>query len=357
MRLRERNQRNGSCIVLYELIPPPRDATPREIEAVVECVAEFIASLPVPIDALNIPEVRPESSRETQRPQAFVPKMEPREFVRWVRKALPAHVDVVINRCVVYAPREAQLRWLLRTYHEFQIENLVLVGGESSQIRYPGPSVLETAGWITGYLNRGRWPFDSSRPFARPTDFFLGGITIPTRRKPDPERDEPARLIQKARQGIQFFTSQVLYEPVSMQRLLRDYADRCRAEGIPPRRVFLSFAPVSSPSDVQFLKWLGVEIPPPIERELLRGWLGVAWRSIRVAERVLQEILDFVTAENIDVPLGLNVEHITSRNFEISAEMIARLVAVFERHFRRESLPDTAAEWALQLAGLSMPDG
>lgn len=357
MRLRERNQRNGSCIVLYELIPPPRDATPREIEAVVECVAEFIASLPVPIDALNIPEVRPESSRETQRPQAFVPKMEPREFVRWVRKALPAHVDVVVNRCVVYAPREAQLRWLLRTYHEFQIENLVLVGGESSQIRYPGPSVLETAEWITEYLNRGQWPFDSSRPFARPTDFFLGGITIPTRRKPDPERDEPARLIQKAQRGIQFFTSQVLYEPVSMQRLLRDYAARCRAEGIPPRRVFLSFAPVSSPSDVQFLKWLGVEIPPPIERELLRGWLGVAWRSIRVAERVLQEILDFVTAENIDVPLGLNVEHITSRNFEISAEMIARLVAVFQRHLRRESLPDTAAEWALQLAGLSMPDG
>ncbi|MCS7311690.1 MAG: hypothetical protein NZ742_02065 [Acidobacteria bacterium] len=357
MRLRERNQRNGPCIVFYELIPPPRDATPREIEAVVECVAEFIASLPVPIDALNIPEVRPESSREPQRPQAFVPKMEPREFVRWVRKVLPPHVDVVINRCIVYAPREAQLRWLVRTYHEFQIENLILVGGESSQIRYPGPSVLETAEWITEHLNRGRWPFDSSKPPIRPTDFFLGGITIPTRRKPDPERDEPARLIQKARRGLQFFTSQVLYEPVSMQKLLQDYMARCQAEGIPPRRVFLSFAPVSSSGDVQFLKWLGVEIPPHVEQELLQGWLGVAWRSIRVAERVLQEILDFVTAERISVPLGLNVEHITSRNFEISAEMIARLVAVFQRHLRQEALADTAAEWALQLAGLPVPDG
>jgi len=355
MRLRERNQYNGPCI-LYELIPPPKDATPREVEAVVECVAEFIASLPVSIDALNIPEVRPESTRETQRPQAFIPKMEPREFVRWVRPALPASVDVIVNRCVVYAPREAQLRWLIRTYHEFRVENLVLVGGESSQIRYPGPSVLETATWITEYLNRGRWPYDSSRPAIPPTDFFLGGITIPTRRKPDPERDEPARLIQKSRRGIQFFTSQVLYEPFSMQRLLRDYAARCQAEGVPPCRIFLSFAPVSSPSDVQFLKWLGVEIPPDVEQELLKGWLGVAWRSIRVAERVLQDILDFVSAEHIAVPLGLNVEHITSRNFEVSAEMIARLVAVFQRHFRREAPPDTAAEWALQLTGLPVPD-
>jgi 5,10-methylenetetrahydrofolate reductase len=245
---------------------------------------------------------------------------------------------------------------LIRTYHEFRVENLVLVGGESSQIRYPGPSVLETATWITEYLNRGRWPYDSSRPAIPPTDFFLGGITIPTRRKPDPERDEPARLIQKSRRGIQFFTSQVLYEPFSMQRLLRDYAALCQAEGVPPCRVFLSFAPVSSPSDVQFLKWLGVEIPPDVEQELLKGWLGVAWRSIRVAERVLQDILDFVSAEHIAVPLGLNVEHITSRNFEVSAEMIARLVAVFQRHFRREAPPDTAAEWALQLTGLSVPD-
>ena len=35
-----------------------------------------------------------------------------------------------------------------------------------------------------------------------------------------------------------------------------------------PRRILLSFAPVSSKKNIDFLKWLGVEIPLQTEKHL-----------------------------------------------------------------------------------------
>ncbi len=352
--LRVRILRRNGMVVFYELLPPPEQAAPEEVHAVVESVLELLRTVAVPIDAINIPEVRPES-RTGERPQAFVPKMAPRKFAATLQAHLPASVEVIINRCVVYAPRPAQVRWLVHTYQKYGIHNLIVVGGESSQIRYPGPSVLETARWLSQDLRRGRHPLNGAR-LAAPIDYCIGGITIPTRRKPDPQRDEPNRLLQKARMGIEFFTSQVLYESRSIQELLRDYDRLCQQQGVPPRRIFLSFAPVSSAGDIRFLKWLGVVIPPEVERELLRGWLGIAWRSIRVAERILMDIMEFVERERIRVPLGLNVEHITSRNFEISAEMIDRLHEIIAGSGSRVRRSEVEAEHALQLAWLEMDD-
>ena len=75
-------------------------------------------------------------------------------------------------------------------YHDYGIRNLILVGGESHGIQYPGPSVSEAASLAA---QEGR-------------EFLLGGITIPSRSR------EMERIRQKYQHGLRFFTTQVLLD-------------------------------------------------------------------------------------------------------------------------------------------------
>ena len=52
-------------------------------------------------------------------------------------------------------------------------------------------------------------------------------------------------------------------------------------------------------------------------------------RSLDVAVEVLNEILDFITVNNLKVPVGLNVEHIMSYNFQSSVEMLQELARIY----------------------------
>ncbi len=338
-------------ITLFEVIPPPGDISHEDALASAQAIAELIQQLSDRVDALNIPEVRPES-RSAPRPRNYIEKMPPRRFATYLKKVLPPDIDIIINRCVVYAPKPAQIRWFQTTNTRYEIEYVVLVGGESSSIRYPGPSVVETARWIRDYLNEGKHPF-SGKP-TRKTHLIPGGITIPTRRHPSSGPDEPERLYIKSMNGIQFFTSQILYESQAMKNLLADYSKLCEEKNVEPARIFLSFAPVSSKRDLDFLKWLGVEIPPSVEKEILGGWHGKGLRSIHVAKRVLEEILELYDSLPLKVPLGLNVEHVTMRNFELSGEMIEELTRVINRTFSfgESARSDQIAEQAIQLSSL-----
>lgn len=311
--LREKIRKPDRGVILYELIPPTQETEERNSHAYVECTTQLLASTSVAIDAINLPEIRDER-RDGQRTHLYEPKADPRVFAQQLEAGLQTPVELVVNRCTVYESWPMQKEWLCESHNTFGMRNLVLVGGESSKIQYPGPSVLEMAQAI-------RHTYEHT--------FFCGGITIPTRRSEDKGRDEPHRLVEKARHGVEFFVSQVLYEPTGIRSLLHDYYRVCEANGEEAKRIFLSFSPVSCQKDLQFLKWLGVEIPSGVEQTLFKVDLGIGWRSLQVAQRVLQEILDFVRDEHIEVPLGLNIEHITRRNFELSKEFIDQLGAIY----------------------------
>lgn len=316
--LREKVRDPTVPVVLYELLPPARETAPAARAAYVECVADLLARVPG-IDAINVPEIRNES--RSGRPEPFRPKADPRRFVHELRDTLAVPLEAVVNHGTVYEDWATQQRWLEETQAVYGIENLVLVGGESSRIRYPGPSVLEMARSI-------RHVYDDA--------LFCGGITIPTRRHRvgNARKDEPLRLLDKAACGLEFFTSQVLYEAESARQLLLDYDRLCRERDVSPRRIFLSFAPASSRKEIAFLRWLGVEIPPAVEEELLQTAIGIGWRSLRLARRLLQDLLVFVREEGLRVPLGLNVEHITLRNFELSKEFLEQLGTLYREGWK-----------------------
>ena len=93
--------------------------------------------------------------------------------------------------------------------------------------------------------------------------------------------------------------------------------------------------------DLQFLRWLGADIPKDLDRYLLLDEAGsqdlagsdlerrdaaraaCLERSIGMAQRILMEVFDNLPPD--PPPLGLNVEHINRRNFAAAARMLERL--------------------------------
>jgi hypothetical protein len=206
---------------------------------------------------------------------------------------------VVLNRVVVHDPKPEI--WFRETCLERGLRHIVLVGGESAEIRYPGPSVMEAAALV----QREGLPI------------MLGGITIPSR------KNEADRIRSKTRAGVAFFTSQILFDSNDVVWLMQ------RLNGL-PARVFLSFAPVSHRRDLQFLRWLGADIPQDLDRFLLGSEEGTTApattcleRSLDLAQRILMDVFDNLPPD--PPPLGLNIEHINRRNFSPAIEMLDRL--------------------------------
>ena len=111
--------------------------------------------------------------------------------------------------------------------------------------------------------------------------------------------------------------------------MIENYQNRCNQRGTFPRRILLSFAPVSSQKNIDFLKWLGVEIPKDTEKYLNGRPGSMTERSLDVAIEVLNETLAFISEKNLKVPIGLNVEHMMSYNFQSSVEMLQELAKIY----------------------------
>ena len=288
-------------MVAYEILPP------REKDGTLNSYAANISSLlsQTHIDAINIPEVRDEVARG-ERPVKNQFRAEPREFGRLLQDIVG--VEAIVNRVVVHQKLNEELKWLEETNKKYEIENLITVGGESRSIDYPGPSVNEALAAIKKNEN---------------INLLCGGISIPSREK------ESLKLIEKSENGSEFFTTQVLYDSSKIIKMISHYQKRCDEKKTFPRRLLLSFAPVSSEKNIKFLKWLGVEIPVETEKLLIEDLSKMTEKSMEIAVNVLQETLNHLNENNIFVPIGLNVEHIMSYNFQASIEMLQELSRIY----------------------------
>ena len=311
------------AIISYELIPPPMNVSDSEKIAYAKCAAEVLLHSPVPIHVLNLPEIRDEKHlNHIKRPQEFLSKMDNREFALLLYEQLPHHIDYLINHCTVYESWEEQKHWLIETWQKYKLNNLILVGGDSSQIVYPGPSVTEFAQFIKKEKN----------PL-----FLLGGITIPSRIYTNPQRSEACRLIEKTKAQLDYFTSQIIYEAKPVKQLLQEYNHLCNKFGMKPKRIFLSLAPITHAKDVDFLTWLGVHLSEESRAYLLSSPIGIGWRSLNKCREIIQDILSFIENEDIKVPIGLNIEHISQHNFEMSCIFINDLGAMYLHYMTHQA--------------------
>lgn len=296
MSLDDKMLRAGEPLVLFEMVPPPA-GKPGAEEALIKEAAKVTRL----VDAINLPEIHDEA-RNDARKTNFIERIEPRRLGARIRRELG--IDAIINRCVVYDADPVP--WFRETRDRYELGHVVIVGGESSRVQYPGPGVTAAAAAVA----------------RAGVGAVLGGISIPSR------VHESDRVRRKAEAGLTFFTTQVLFDSNDIVWLLQ------RLNGL-DARVFLSFAPVSHPRDIEFLRWLGADIPADLDRYLLGNHSSGAEnqssvfleRSLDLSRRILMDVFDNLPP---DPPLiGLNVEHINKRNFGAAVTMLEKLGSLY----------------------------
>jgi hypothetical protein len=187
------------------------------------------------------------------------------------------------------------MAWLDETANVYGAGCISIVGRPTSGVRYP--LALTMAIRLAA---------------AHPAGFTVGGVAIAERHTE--MRSESARMLAKTIEGCSYFISQTVYHADATERLLRDYARDCRAAGVPPRRVVLTFAPAGRAKTITFLKWLGVHIPFETESAILTAADPIA-RSIEICRDNLRRILAR------QIPLGINVESVSINRDEIDASV------------------------------------
>src|SRR2546426_727285 len=126
----------ASTPVVLEIVPPGRRVSEKAVNSFVERVRDSVRSLKN-LDAVNIPEVL----EENHAGQPFYRDLDPRDFAALLGDL---GVEPIVNKVVAHLPSESVLRrWIQESIEQHGLRNFVLVGGNSSRVRYPGPSVVE----------------------------------------------------------------------------------------------------------------------------------------------------------------------------------------------------------------------
>ncbi len=125
-------------------------------------------------------------------------------------------------------------------------------------------------------------------------------------------------MLSKQDDGCAFFVSQVCYDTDHIRDLLSDYAYTCRDEGVAARPVILTLAPCGSTKTLEFMSWLGIDVPRWLRTEITRSQdpLTESYEQCVINARVL---IDF--CRRLGLPFGINVESLTNRKVEIEASV------------------------------------
>jgi 5,10-methylenetetrahydrofolate reductase len=285
--------------VFFEPVPPSLRTRPDREEAYFQEVANRLRAIDA-LDAINIPELIDENHDGRPYYRTADARAIGRKFAELVQR------PVVVNKVVAHLPSQAALiEWTQQTL-EGGIRNMVLVGGSSRYIPYPGPQVIEADRTCSSLL--------------RERGGQLGNIAIPQR------EGEAHRMLSKTRAGASFFTTQSLFDSESLRRTLREYDALCQKAGVPPAAVLLSFAPLADETDAEFVRWLGAEIPEAAERAILNGDESSAGtRALEHARRVWADTRSGADADGLSLSLGVNVEQLTQRHLDVALRMLSEL--------------------------------
>jgi Methylenetetrahydrofolate reductase len=278
--------------VLFALAPP-RLATDRD--AAQKIANTIVARLrPLGLDGLILYDIADEAARNAaKRPFPFIPTMDPAHYLADHLASWPT--PVVVYRAVgKYAPDD--LRTWLSAQDPARIM-AVFVGAASSSA--PGRTSLADA--------------QALRREANPA-LSVGGVAIPERHSR--RDDEHLRLLAKQDAGCRFFVTQVVYDINAAKNLVSDYHYACEAQGISQAPFVFTFSVCGSMKTLDFLRWLGVDVPRWIENDLKHA-ADPLESSYQQALATATELMAY--CRTLGVPFGINVESVSIRRVEIEA--------------------------------------
>jgi hypothetical protein len=288
-------------------LTPPRLATDRERAQ--EIADTTLARLrPLDLDGLILYDIDDETERNpAERPFPFMPTIDPANY-------LADHLGAWTTPVIVYRAVAKYARDDLRAWLSAQDPTRVM-------------TVLVGAAARTASARTSLADAQALWREANPA-LALGGVAIPERHSR--RDDEHLRLLAKQDAGCRFFVTQVVYDLNAAKNLVSDYHYECAARGVVPAPLVFTFSVCGSMKTLDFLRWLGVDVPRWIENELKHA-ADPLEASYQQALATARELMAY--CRTLGVPFGINVESVSIRRVEIEASV--RLAQELHSQLRR----------------------
>ncbi|XEC95555.1 methylenetetrahydrofolate reductase [Paenibacillus tarimensis] len=292
--LRDKIAGRKAGIITYGMTPPKAAHDPDKISEISQKQCERLQGLD--IDALILYDVQEESDRiDAERPFPYLETIDPTIYSRKYLSAL--NVPKVIYRCVGKYSGDELTDWIKADAEQDRFAVFVGASSSKQEIKLS----LAEAYQLSGKLN---------------DRLTLGGVVIPERHMK--KNDEHLRVVNKTANGCDFFISQATYNVEATKNFLSDYYYYCRENGLEMVPILINLAPCGSPKTLEFMKWLGISIPKWLENDLKYS-NDVLDQSIRLSQKIFEELLDFGLEKGI--PVGCSVESVSTRKVEIEASI------------------------------------
>lgn len=280
--------------LLFALTPPRVDSGRERVQEIAD--ATLARLRPLDLDGLILYDIDGEAARNpAERPFPFSPTLDPAHYLA---SNLTAWQGPVIVYRAVGKYASAKLRSWLVAQDPARVMT-VLVGAASSKAQ------VRTSLAHAQALRREVNPA-----------LALGGVAIPERHSR--RNDEHLRLLAKQDAGCRFFVTQVVYDVNAAKDLISDYHYECAARGTAPAPIVFTFSVCGSMKTLDFLRWLGVDVPRWIENDLKHA-TDTLEASYELAIAAATDLMAYCRA--LGAPFGINIESVSIRRVEIEASV------------------------------------
>lgn len=279
---------------MFAVTPPRLSADAARAQEIADVTAERLR--PLDLDALILYDIDDESDRNPEpRPFPFLPTMDPAAYLEDQLAAWPT--PVIVYRATGKYTEDELRSWLQRQDPDRLLS--VFVGASSRD-----KDVATT-------LRQAQQVRRETNP-----DLLLGGVAIPERHIDG--REEHLRLMAKQDAGCSFYVTQVIYNLNAAKTLASDYAYACAEHGLRPVPIVFTFSVCGSMKTMDFLRWLGVDVPGWIENDL-RHSQDTLDASFEHARATALDLMAF--CRRLGLPFGINIESVSTRKVEIEASV------------------------------------
>lgn len=294
MELERRIKAREGEFLLFAVTPPRLATTPEQAQEIADITVDRLR--PLGVDGLILYDIDDESDRNPEeRPFPFLPTMDPADY-------LDRHLQAWDTPVIVYRATAKYTEVELRDWMEAQDparRMTVLVGASSREKQ------------VATTLRRAQEVRREVKP-----DLPLGGVAIPERHTRTGA--EHLRLIDKQQAGCSFFVTQIVYDVNAAKNLVSDYAYECRDRGLDPVPIVFTLSVCGSMKTLEFLRWLGIDVPRWIENDL-RHAEDTLDASVDHSQAAARELVTF--CRRLGVPFGISVESVSIRKLEIEASV------------------------------------
>ncbi|WP_044415285.1 methylenetetrahydrofolate reductase [Halarcobacter anaerophilus] len=300
-----RNREKG--ILLYGITPPKANNTEEKIKEIAQKHIERISKLDV--DGLVLYDIQDESDRTNEkRPFPFIKTMNPCEYSKNYLQELKT--PRIVYRAVGNYTAKRFKEWLEET-RPTQVHS-VFVGAASYEQK--NPLSLKEAYKLKREVN---------------DNLCLGGIAIPERHTK--KGDEHLRVFSKIDDSCEYFITQCIYDLEAAKIFLTDYAKYAKEHNYEMVPIILTLTPCGSTKTLDFMKWLGINIPNYLEEDLKESG-DILDASIKLSRDIFEELYSFGLKRGI--PIGCNIESVAIRKAEIDAsvKLLDEIKAIIKKY-------------------------